>query len=60
MNTYLVTPVGVLGGDSFYLKAKDAEEAMVLARNTIAREDWSSPFGWNLFLALPSFEERTI
>jgi hypothetical protein len=56
-NTYLITPKFVLGSDSFYVKAASHAEAIEIAKNTIAKEDWHSPHGWDVLIEVTSFED---
>lgn len=60
MKTYLITPKYSLGSDSFYVKAKSYAVAIEIARNTIKKEDWSSPNGWTCLLEVTDFEERAV
>lgn len=58
MNTYLITPKYVLGSDSFYVKAKSSDEAVTIAKNTIAKEGWHSPHGWEVLQEITTFEDE--
>lgn len=58
MNTYLITPAGVLGSDSFFVPARNSEEAIFYAKARIKREGWHSPAGWEIYLHNETFEDR--
>lgn len=55
MHEYMITPFGVLGSDSFYVKAHSDQEAWERAKERIAKEGWSSSMGWTLLKVLRTF-----
>lgn len=57
-NEYLITPKYVLGADSFSVRAESHAEAVEIAQETIAKEDWSSEHGWECYLLVTEFRER--
>lgn len=55
MHEYMITPFGVLGSDSFYVKAHSDQEAWERAKERISKEGWSSSLGWTIMKVLRTF-----
>jgi len=53
-NTYLITPVGVLGADSFHVKALTVDGAVAQAKILIRDAGFHMPNGWEVYKKLPS------
>jgi hypothetical protein len=58
MKCYLITPVSVLGSDSFHVSAISYKHAVLLALEQIEREDWHSPDGWAVYEQCGTFEDK--
>lgn len=57
MREYLITPYGMLGSDSFTVRAGNKDEAICDAKKRIAHEDWASPQGWTIYEDLGEFSD---
>lgn len=57
MPEYLITPYGMLGSDSFTVRAGSKSDAIRVARACIAHEDWASPMGWTIYEDLGEFSD---
>jgi hypothetical protein len=57
MRTYLITPMNMLGSDSFYVMADSHALAIEKAQLKIKAEDWHSPMGWTCFMQITDFED---
>lgn len=56
-STYMITPKGVLGSDTFYVAAPNLTVAIQLARTRIRKEGWSNNLGWEVYMELCTFDE---